>query len=121
MKVATNQERLNELFDGDPRNDTAIAKALGVSKQTVSMWRHGARSPKKTVLIQIANEYNVSIEWLMGFDVERNGSAHFHPIVIPDSENFRKLMMEMSPEDYRIVMEAFERTEKRMKERNKEL
>ena len=46
MKVTTNQERLNELFDNDPRNDTAIADALGVSKQTVSMWRHGTRSPK---------------------------------------------------------------------------
>ena len=71
MKVATNQERLNELFNADPRNDTAIANMFGVSKQTVSMWRHGTRSPKKTTLLQIAKEYNVSIEWLMGYDVEK--------------------------------------------------
>ena len=75
MKVATNQERLNELFDADPRNDTAIAEALGVSKQTVSMWRHGTRSPKKSVLIKISELYDVSIEWLMGFDVEKAGTT----------------------------------------------
>lgn len=74
MKVATNQERLNELFDSDPRNDTAIAESLNVSKQTISAWRKGIRSPKKPMLIRIAEIYNVSIEWLMGFDVGRNQS-----------------------------------------------
>ena len=82
MKVATNQERLVELFDSDPRNDAAIADSLGVSRQTISMWRHGTRSPKKSVLIQIAKEFNVSIEWLMGFDVEKTGVRPPHQIVI---------------------------------------
>ncbi len=71
MKIATNKERLIELFDADPRNDTAIAEQFGVSKQAVSAWRNGTRSPKKTVLIEIANYYKVSIEWLMGFDVPK--------------------------------------------------
>jgi len=35
-KTATIVERLNELFNADPRNDSAIAASLGVSKQTVS-------------------------------------------------------------------------------------
>ena len=71
MKVTTSTERLNELFDADPRNDTEIAEKLNVSKQTVCSWRNGRRSPKKSVLIQIAELYGVSIEWLMGFDVDR--------------------------------------------------
>ena len=117
MKVATNQDRLNELFDADPRNDTAIANALGVSKQTISMWRHGTRSPQKSVLIQIADEYNVSIEWLMGFDVEKSGSVRKMPIVIPDSEMFVKITSNMSQNDYEMVMDAFDRTYKKMKEK----
>lgn len=118
MKVATNQERLNELFDADPRNDTAIANALGVSKQTVSMWRHGTRSPKKTVLIQIANEFNVSIEWLMGFDVEKDGTSNRKtPIFIPDSKQFVEITKNMSADDYVMVMDAFDRTYKKMKEK----
>ena len=75
MKIATNQQRLNELFDADPRNDTAIAEELGVSKQTISAWRKGIRSPKKHMLVRISIQYNVSLEWLMGFDVERTPSA----------------------------------------------
>ena len=71
MKVANSTERLNELFDADPRNDTEIAEKLNVSKQTVCSWRNGRRSPKKSVLIKIAELYGVSIEWLMGFDVDR--------------------------------------------------
>lgn len=118
MKVATSIERLNELFDSDPRNDTAIAEALGVSKQTVSMWRHGTRSPKKAVLIDISKEFNVSIEWLMGFDVDRSADNHIQkiPIVVPDSERFVKLIHYMPQDEYIMVMQAFERAEKRMQE-----
>ena len=115
MKTTTNQARLNELFENDPRNDTAIAAALCVSKQTVSMWRHGERSPKKSALVKIAEEYNVSIEWLMGFDVERNPGARSVSVVIPDSEMFAKILYYMSREDYLTVMDIFDKTYKKMK------
>ena len=113
MKVATSTERLNELFDSDARNDSSIARALGVSRQSISSWRSGVRSPKKPMLIKIADEYNVSIEWLMGFDVERHFDSR--TIVIPDTALFRKIIMRMSPDDYRIVMSIFEKTEKAMR------
>ena len=71
MKITTFQERLNELFNSDPRSDTAIAAELDVSKQALSAWRKGTRSPKKPILIKIAQMYHVSLEWLMGFDVPR--------------------------------------------------
>ena len=85
MKVATNQERLIELFDADPRSDSAIAEALGVSKQTISAWKKGIRSPKKPMLLHICEVYNVSIEWLMGFDVERIGASR-EEITDPDPD-----------------------------------
>lgn len=68
-KAASNQERLNQLFDADPRTDSAIGAALGVSKQTISAWRKGIRSPKRSMLVKIAAYYNVSIEWLLGWDL----------------------------------------------------
>ena len=113
MKVATNQERLNELFDKDPRTDSAIADALGVSKQTISMWRHGTRSPKKQMLIKIAELYNVSIEWLMGFDDNKDPRY----IVVSNAELFQKLLLGMKPLDYEVVMEILERTETEMRAR----
>jgi transcriptional regulator with XRE-family HTH domain len=115
MKVATNQERLNELFDSDPRNDTAIANTLGVSKQSISMWRNGSRSPKKSVLIEIAKEFNVSIEWLMGFDVERNPQAK--TFSIPDSKVFTKILNAMTPSEYYQFTELLDKVQKRLKEK----
>ena len=115
MKTATNQERLNELFDADPRNDSAIAAELGVSKQTISAWRSGFRSPKKPMLIKIAELYHVSIEWLMGFDVEKVSSSV--PIVVPNNELFTKVVKFMKPDDYVTVMTIFEKTYNKMKER----
>ena len=118
MKIATSQERLIELFDSDPRNDTAIAAALGVSKQAVSTWRTGIRSPKKSILIKIAKLYHVSIEWLMGFDVEKS-SADSRAADLPSSELIKKVIINMTPQDYETVMDALNRTEKRMKKEGK--
>lgn len=70
LKVSTFQERISELLNSDPRSLTAISHELGVSKQTVSAWKLGVRSPKKSVLIRIAEVFNVKIEWLLGFDVK---------------------------------------------------
>ena len=92
MKIATSQERLIELFDSDPRTDTAIAKELCVSKQTISAWRTGTRSPKKAMLVKIANIYHVSIEWLMGFAVNRNEQR-----TAPNTDIYTKLILGMTP------------------------
>lgn len=51
----------------------------------------------------------------MGFDVDRTG-RDVRSIVIPDSNMFKKLIMHMTPEDYKTMMEIFERTELSMEE-----
>lgn len=84
-KIKTNQERLNELFDMDPRNDTAIADSLGVSKQTISAWRNGTRSPKQSMLEIIAAKYGTSISWLMGWDLP-GPDIEVAPIIMKEDE-----------------------------------
>ena len=116
MKVATLQERLNALFDSDPRNDTAIAAALGVSKQTVSAWRSGDRSPAKKMVMKISEMYQVSLEWLMGFDVEKQFGPLTQPMVIPNTEGFKQIISYMSHDDYVTMMQIFERAYEKMKE-----
>lgn len=83
--------RLNRLFDRDPRTDTAISDALGVSKQTVSYWRSGRRSPKRSMIYKIAEMYSVSPIWLMGFDEEEG----------PEEE--RSVMVELSTQELRLL------------------
>ena len=90
MKVATNQERLNELFDADPRSDTAIAEALGISKQALSAWRNGTRSPGKQMLFKISEMFDVSIEWLMGYDHPKKRPSLDDPLYFHDEKLSKK-------------------------------
>ena len=108
-------ERLNSLFDSDPRTDTAIADALGVSKQTVSYWRQGVRSPKKTMIVKIAELYNVSPVWLFGWgddmdrrpvsDADRLEALHQNPRLGLLFDRQRN----MSPEDVEFMLQMADR------------
>ena len=89
-KVTTNQERLNELFNSDPRNDTAIAEALGVSKQALSAWKTGTRSPGKKMLFKISETFDVSIEWLMGYDYPKKRRSLDDPLFYFDEKLTKK-------------------------------
>ena len=66
--------RFNELSARHSGNDSSLASALGVSKQTISAWRTGVRSPKKPHIVAIAKYFNVSIPWLMGLTDDENYS-----------------------------------------------
>lgn len=58
--------RFNELLSRAAGNDTAIAEALGVSKQTISAWKNGTRFPKKPAVRTIADYFGVGVPWLEG-------------------------------------------------------
>lgn len=119
-KISSFQERFTELCDSSPQNDTAIANALHVSKPTISSWKSGVRSPKQPTAIAIADYFNVNVAWLLGYDVVRGAVRKLGqreiPIVVPDSERFVKLVHYMPQSDYIMVMEAFSRAEKKMRE-----
>lgn len=72
---STFEQRFSELLDSLPGNDSDAAAQLGVSKQRLSSWRTGYRSPKKDMIEKIAMTFNVSIPWLMGLDVPRTPFA----------------------------------------------
>ena len=68
MRTATPEERLNTLFDRTGLKDVEIARRIGVAKQTISCWRSGVRSPKRTALMKIADTFHVDVAWLLGYD-----------------------------------------------------
>lgn len=94
-KIAAVVDRLNVLFDADPRNDTSIGDALGVSKQTVSAWRKGQRSPKKSIVTKIAEYYNVDEAWIYGYDLPTPSflTEKAKEAPIPPEENERIAMI----------------------------
>lgn len=70
--VSDFKTRLKEALEEKGNNYTDFAKELGVSKQTISAWLKGERSPKSPTATQVALKLNVSPAWLSGFDVEKS-------------------------------------------------
>ena len=62
-------------------------------------------------ILAFAQVLHTSTSYLMGLTEE-----HAAPIVIPDSDLFRKVMEYMSVADYEMVMAAFEKTYEKMKQ-----
>ena len=117
LKVSTFRERFTTLFEESEKTIKELSKDLHVSYQTISAWKLGTRSPKEPTIIAIAEIFGVDVRWLMGFDVEKKAVKSSSPIIIPDSEKFRKVVSSMSVEDYETVMGIYEKTYKLMKER----
>ena len=63
--------RFTQLVDEYGGTIPDLANALRVSKQTISAWKSGARSPKQPTVEHVARFFDVSIPWLMGLDVPR--------------------------------------------------
>ena len=117
-KISDFRTRFNELFEERKTTNTELGKELHVSNQTISAWKLGERSPKLPTVLTIASYFGVNIQWLLGYDVKKEDedSGRKISIVVPDSERFVKLVHYMPSDDYVMVMKAFERAEKRMKE-----
>lgn len=90
--VTVFRERFTDLCNESPMNDTEIAKKIGVSKQTVSAWKIGDRSPKQPTIETIANIFHVNIDWLLGFDVPKSIGDYKNKKLTPEDELNNELL-----------------------------
>lgn len=116
LRVSNFRERFCELFNESGKTNTDLGKALNVSNQTISAWRLGTRSPKAPTVMAVADYFGVSVKWLLGFDVEKTVPSTQRSVIIQNSEMFTNVLNHMSNEDFSMVVEAFYRTYKKMKE-----
>ena len=63
--------RLRQLIEEKPTTIAAAARELGISRQAVSQYAMGIGQPNADKLLQIAEYFNVSCDWLVG----RQGGA----------------------------------------------
>ena len=84
--VTVFRERLTDLCNESPLNDTEIAKDIGVSKQTVSAWKSGERSPKQPTIEKIARVFDVNVDWLLGWDVPKRHEGYENKKLTPEDE-----------------------------------
>lgn len=114
---STFQERFTTLLEESKANgmdQQRVANALKVSKQTLTSWKSGARSPRRPMLLQIAAYFNVSPLWLEGLRTERDnyGAPDFRQATLDDiaAEELRKKLSK-SPEKEKLVWMVAEATD----------
>ena len=95
-----------------------VAHHLGVGRATVLKYEKGIITNVPSDKIELLSRlFDVSPAYLMGWTDDPDGAVDkSNPIVVPSSEMFVKIVSYMSTEDYRMVMDAFDRTYKKMKE-----
>lgn len=71
IKVTTFKERFTDICKESGLSSSRLAKDLHISRQTISAWQTGERSPKEPTIITVARYFGVDEMWLMGFDVPK--------------------------------------------------
>lgn len=67
--------RLRKLMTAREVTMTALANALGISRQAVSQYQDGSTQPNMQKLIEIANYFNVSTDYLLGLTDTQSTNA----------------------------------------------
>ena len=68
-KVCSSNDRIKELLEHFQINQTQFCKKTGLQKSALSNYLNGNRLPRQDQLFKIADSFNVSAAWLMGYDV----------------------------------------------------
>lgn len=66
------QNRLKELRHEKNLSQTDIAKALGVTRQAISLYEKGDREPKLETWQKLADFFNVPVDYLLGISKDRS-------------------------------------------------
>lgn len=100
------QDRLSTLCDESPMSDSDIARALEISKQTLSAWKCGTRSPKRPTIETIARFFSVTVDWLMGFDSPKSPDQE-KPVEQYDEldEKGADLLTLLTPQEFARVLD----------------
>ena len=66
------QNRLKEIRQEKKLSQTDIAKALGVTRQAISLYEKGDREPKLETWQKLADFFNVPVDYLLGISKDRS-------------------------------------------------
>ena len=69
-------EKIKELRKRDGRKQEELATALGITAQAVSRWEAGTCYPDVSLIPAIANYFHVSIDFLFGYQNDREGKIN---------------------------------------------
>lgn len=72
--MASFAERLQQALQAKGMSAAQLSRELNIDEGTISNYKKGKYEPKQRRTQAIANVLNVSVDWLMGYDVE---STHY--------------------------------------------
>lgn len=82
--------RFLKLCEKNEIKPSVAANEIGFNKSTVSAWKRNGNTPNREILFKVANYFNVSIEYLMTGEEQKE-----KPAIEEDSEflqTYKKLM-----------------------------
>jgi transcriptional regulator with XRE-family HTH domain len=59
-------KRIKQLREENSLSQQKLAETLGVTQQAVAKWEGGKAEPDSTMLLKIADMFNVSLDYLLG-------------------------------------------------------
>jgi transcriptional regulator with XRE-family HTH domain len=65
--------KIMSLFDESEKSDFDLEKEIGLPRSTIYKWRKGVNKAYKNYVIQIADYFNVSVDYLLGRETPSNG------------------------------------------------
>lgn len=72
-------ERIRRLRDERELTQAEFGKLFGVAANTVSQWENRVNEPDAEVLVRIAEQFKVSVDWLIGRTDAREGKVTPRP------------------------------------------
>lgn len=82
-------ERLKELRKRDGLSQVEFAKKFNISTGTIGNWETGAREPDATTLLKIAKFFNVTVDYLLSDNTQKNppqSDGNFTPTITERDE-----------------------------------
>ena len=80
-----------------------LGKAVGVGESTISMYENGKRQPDNSMLLKIADYFNVSVDYLLGRDEQQKMPTVEDDGLSDRQRAFMESVRSMSPEDLDLL------------------
>lgn len=121
-KITNTQKRLHELMSALNIKQNDIADKTGLNKSTISNYCNGNRVPNQTNLAIIADAFNISPAWLMGYEVNmmRNKDQLVDYIASIEERDILMKLQEIDESDRELILATLELAYQKVLKRKKQ-
>ncbi len=97
IDYSTFQKNLRDLIESRGKTARQIAEEINISHVSISRYLNGRREPDLKYVLLLAQYFNVSIDWLLGFSGDK------FEVLPPVIQEFATLYSLASPDDRKVV------------------